>query len=72
MLKISTLIQRKWKNDAHMAIKDCYAARKIDNSSYKALYYMSEALSQVILLYALHFLKCSHFEIMRYLFFEAH
>jgi len=41
-------IQRDWKNDAHMAIRDCYAARKIDNSSYKALFYMSEALSQVI------------------------
>ncbi|KAK7362083.1 hypothetical protein VNO77_04183 [Canavalia gladiata] len=35
------------KSDAHMAIRDCYAARKIDNSSHKALYYMSEALSQL-------------------------
>ncbi|CAL0327345.1 unnamed protein product [Lupinus luteus] len=39
--------KRKWKNDAYMAIRDCYAARKIDNSSYKPLYYMSEALSQL-------------------------
>ncbi|KAK7282142.1 hypothetical protein RIF29_10715 [Crotalaria pallida] len=30
-----------------MAIRDCYAARKNDNSSYKVLYYMSEALSQL-------------------------
>lgn len=41
--------QRKWKNDAHMAIRDCYNARKIDSSSFRAHYYMSEALSQVIL-----------------------
>ncbi|TKY74456.1 WD and tetratricopeptide repeats protein 1 [Spatholobus suberectus] len=45
--RAALLIKRKWKNDAHMAIRDCYAARKIDNSSYKALYYMSEALSQM-------------------------
>ncbi|CAJ1974009.1 unnamed protein product [Sphenostylis stenocarpa] len=45
--RAALLIKREWKNDAHMAIRDCYAARKIDNSSYKALYYMSEALSQL-------------------------
>ncbi|KAG5065778.1 hypothetical protein JHK86_009509 [Glycine max] len=44
--RAALLVKRKWKNDAHMAIRDCYAAREIDNSSYKALYYMSEALSQ--------------------------
>jgi len=65
-LNFPLFIQREWKNDAHMAIRDCYAARKIDNSSYKALYYMSEALSQVILLYELQFLKCFHFEVMHY------
>lgn len=59
VLKFPTLIQRKWKNDAHIAIRDCYAAREIDNSSYKALYYMSEALSQVTLLFELHFKMCS-------------
>ena len=59
VLNFPLLIQREWKNDAHMAIRDCYAARKIDNSSYKALYYMSEALSQVILLYELQIWKCS-------------
>ncbi|XP_027353621.1 WD and tetratricopeptide repeats protein 1 isoform X2 [Abrus precatorius] len=45
--RAALLLKRKWKNDAYMAIRDCYAARKIDNSSYKALYYMSEALSQL-------------------------
>ena len=40
-----TIDQEEWKNDAHMAIGEFFAARKIDNSSYKALYYMSEALS---------------------------
>ncbi|KAL5145235.1 WD and tetratricopeptide repeats protein 1 [Glycine soja] len=45
--RAALLVKRKWKNDAHMAIRDCYAARIIDNSSYKALYYMSEALSQL-------------------------
>ncbi|XP_027903176.1 WD and tetratricopeptide repeats protein 1 isoform X2 [Vigna unguiculata] len=45
--RAALLIKRDWKNDAHMAIRDCYAARKIDNSSYKALFYMSEALSQL-------------------------
>ena len=47
------LFQRKWKNDAHMAIRDCYNARRIDNSSFQAHYYMSEALSQVIFYYLL-------------------
>lgn len=32
-----------------MATRDCHAARKIDKSAYKPLYYMSEALSQVLL-----------------------
>jgi hypothetical protein len=32
-----------------MAIRDCHTARKIDKSAYKPLYYMSEALSQVLL-----------------------
>ncbi|KAJ7958942.1 WD and tetratricopeptide repeats protein 1 [Quillaja saponaria] len=41
------LLKRKWKNDAHMAIRDCYNARKIHSSSYRELYYMSEALSQL-------------------------
>ncbi|KAL2340008.1 hypothetical protein Fmac_007948 [Flemingia macrophylla] len=45
--RAALLIKRKWKNDAHMAIRDCDAARKLDNSSYKPLYYMSEALSQL-------------------------
>ncbi|MED6172781.1 Protein ALTERED SEED GERMINATION 2 [Stylosanthes scabra] len=46
-IRAALLLKRKWKNDAHMAIRDCHAARKIDNYAYKALYYMSDALSQV-------------------------
>lgn len=39
--------QRKWKNDVYMAMRDCNSARKINASSFKAHYYMSEALLQV-------------------------
>lgn len=46
------LCQRKWKNDANMAVRDCYNARRIDSSSFRAHNYMSEALSQVILVCA--------------------
>ncbi|XP_024171189.1 protein ALTERED SEED GERMINATION 2 isoform X2 [Rosa chinensis] len=45
--RAALLLKRNWKNDAHMAIRDCYNARKIDNSSFRAHYYMSEALSQL-------------------------
>ncbi|KAM7253282.1 hypothetical protein ACFE04_008850 [Oxalis oulophora] len=40
-------LKRKWKNDVHMAIRDCYSARRINSSSFKALYFMSEALEQL-------------------------
>lgn len=43
----SFIFQRKWKNDAHMAVRDCQNARRIDASSFKAHYHMSEALQQV-------------------------
>ncbi|XP_031392600.1 WD and tetratricopeptide repeats protein 1 isoform X2 [Punica granatum] len=46
-IRAALLLKRKWKNDAHMAIRDCYNARRIDNSSFRPLYYMSEALSQL-------------------------
>ncbi|KAI4307464.1 hypothetical protein L6164_030648 [Bauhinia variegata] len=45
--RAALLLKRKWKNDTHMAIRDCYNARRIDNTSYRTLYYMSEALSQL-------------------------
>ncbi|XP_012067963.1 WD and tetratricopeptide repeats protein 1 isoform X2 [Jatropha curcas] len=45
--RAALLLKRKWKNDVHMAIRDCYNARKIDSSSFRALYFMSEALSQL-------------------------
>ncbi|CAI0467739.1 unnamed protein product [Linum tenue] len=45
--RAALLLKRKWNNDVYMAIRDCYVARRIDSSSFKALYYMSEALSQL-------------------------
>lgn len=45
--RAALLLKRKWKNDAHMAIRDCYNARRIDSSSFRAHYYMSEALEQL-------------------------
>ncbi|XP_011012679.1 PREDICTED: WD and tetratricopeptide repeats protein 1 isoform X2 [Populus euphratica] len=46
-IRAALLLKRKWKNDVHMAIRDCYNARRIDSSSFRALYYMSEALSRL-------------------------
>ncbi|KAK5832040.1 protein ALTERED SEED GERMINATION 2-like [Gossypium arboreum] len=40
-------LKRKWKNDAHMAIRDCHNARRIDSSSFRAHYCMAEALEQL-------------------------
>ncbi|KAK8696599.1 hypothetical protein V6N13_001732 [Hibiscus sabdariffa] len=45
--RAALLLQRKWKNDAHMAIRDCHDARRIDNSSFRAHYCMVEALEQL-------------------------
>uniref|UniRef100_A0A2P2M8B7 WD and tetratricopeptide repeats protein 1 isoform X3 n=1 Tax=Rhizophora mucronata TaxID=61149 RepID=A0A2P2M8B7_RHIMU len=45
--RAALLLKRKWKNDVYMAIRDCYSARKLNNASFRALYYMSEALSQL-------------------------
>ncbi|XP_010453127.1 PREDICTED: WD and tetratricopeptide repeats protein 1 [Camelina sativa] len=45
--RAALLLKRKWKNDAHMAVRDCQNARRIDASSFKAHYYMSEALHQL-------------------------
>ncbi|XP_021862674.2 protein ALTERED SEED GERMINATION 2 isoform X1 [Spinacia oleracea] len=45
--RAALLLKRKWKNDAHMAVRDLNEARKINSSSFKELVYMSEALSQV-------------------------
>lgn len=39
--------QRKWKNDAHMAIRDCHRARKLNSSSFRPLILIADALSQV-------------------------
>ncbi|KAJ9166500.1 hypothetical protein P3X46_021247 [Hevea brasiliensis] len=45
--RAALLLKRKWKNDVQMAIRDCYSAYRIDGSSFRALYYMSEALSEL-------------------------
>ncbi|CAA7026237.1 unnamed protein product [Microthlaspi erraticum] len=45
--RAALLLKRKWKNDAHMAVRDCQNARRIDASSFKAHVYMSEALQQL-------------------------
>ncbi|KAK6940224.1 WD40 repeat, partial [Dillenia turbinata] len=46
-IRAALLLKRQWKNDAYMAIRDCNKARKINSSSFKALYYMSDALMQL-------------------------
>ncbi|KAJ0026363.1 hypothetical protein Pint_08433 [Pistacia integerrima] len=45
--RAALLLKRKWKNDAYIAIRDCYNARRIDNASFRAHYHMSEALEQL-------------------------
>ncbi|XVE95216.1 hypothetical protein REPUB_Repub02eG0076900 [Reevesia pubescens] len=45
--RAALLMKRKWKNDAHMAIRDCYNARRVDSSSFRAHYCMAEALEQL-------------------------
>ncbi|KAM7514516.1 hypothetical protein LguiA_004099 [Lonicera macranthoides] len=46
-IRAALLLKRKWKNDAHMAARDCHRARKIDSSSSRTLSCMAEALSQL-------------------------
>ncbi|PKA52956.1 Coatomer subunit alpha-2 [Apostasia shenzhenica] len=46
-IRAALLLKRKWKNDVHMAIRDCNNARSIYSSSFRAHYYMSEALLQL-------------------------
>ncbi|XP_026456789.1 WD and tetratricopeptide repeats protein 1-like [Papaver somniferum] len=45
--RAALLLKRKWKNDIHMAVRDCNKARSIDPLSFKAHFYMSEALLQL-------------------------
>ncbi|XP_057974585.1 protein ALTERED SEED GERMINATION 2 isoform X2 [Malania oleifera] len=46
-LRAALFLKRKWKNDVHMAIRDCNRARRINTYSFKALYHMAEALLQL-------------------------
>lgn len=45
--RAALFLKRKWKNDAHMAVRDCNKARSINSSSFGAHFYMSEALLQL-------------------------
>lgn len=46
-LRAALLLKRRWKNDVHMAIRDCNKARSINTSSFCGHYHMSEALVQL-------------------------
>lgn len=46
-IRAELLLKRKWKNDTHMALRDCNKAREINPSSHRALLCMSEALYQL-------------------------
>ncbi|XP_072993028.1 protein ALTERED SEED GERMINATION 2 [Typha latifolia] len=46
-IRASLFLKRKWKNDVYMAIRDCNNAQRIDASSFRAHYYMTEALLQL-------------------------
>ncbi|KAA8528339.1 hypothetical protein F0562_035694 [Nyssa sinensis] len=46
-IRAALLLKRKWKNDAHMAIRDCHRARRINSFSFRELHILSEALSQL-------------------------
>ncbi|XP_073053050.1 protein ALTERED SEED GERMINATION 2 isoform X2 [Primulina eburnea] len=46
-IRASLLLKRRWKNDVHMAIRDCYQARKIDPTSVMALICMAEGLTML-------------------------
>ncbi|KAG9450778.1 hypothetical protein H6P81_010743 [Aristolochia fimbriata] len=46
-IRSALLLKRKWKNDVHMAIRDCHKARRIDPSSYRAYFCMAEALLEL-------------------------
>ncbi|KAK4359123.1 hypothetical protein RND71_021352 [Anisodus tanguticus] len=45
--RAAILLKRKWKNDAHMAIRDCHRARKLNSSSFRPLLLIADALSQL-------------------------
>lgn len=45
--RAALLLKRNWKNDPRLAIRDCHNARRIDVSSVRAHFYMSEALEQL-------------------------
>ncbi|KAJ0786412.1 putative transcription factor WD40-like family [Helianthus annuus] len=46
-LRAALFLKRDWKNDVHMAIRDCFRAVEIDPASFRALHCMSEALLQL-------------------------
>nr|GLL49029.1 WD and tetratricopeptide repeats protein 1-like isoform X1 [Ipomoea trifida] len=46
-IRAALLLKRRWKNDAHMAIRDCHRAWRINPTSFRALLLIAEALSQI-------------------------
>ncbi|KAG6483191.1 hypothetical protein ZIOFF_059831 [Zingiber officinale] len=46
-IRAALLLKMKWKNDVYMAIRDCRSALRINPSSFKAHFYMAEALMQL-------------------------
>ncbi|KAH6781188.1 transducin family protein / WD-40 repeat family protein [Perilla frutescens var. hirtella] len=46
-IRASLLLKRRWKNDSHMALRDCHRALTINPSSTRALICMAEALSML-------------------------
>ncbi|CAM8942425.1 unnamed protein product [Rhodiola kirilowii] len=45
--RAALFLKRKWKNDVHMAVRDCIRARTLNSYSHKAFLLMSEALLQL-------------------------
>eukprot|EP00249_Psilotum_nudum_P013622 c24430_g1_i1 orf=253-2565(+) len=46
-IRAAAFLKRLWKNDVHMAIRDCNTARALDHQSVQAHIIMAEALSQL-------------------------
>uniref|UniRef100_A0A1D1ZD60 WD and tetratricopeptide repeats protein 1 n=1 Tax=Anthurium amnicola TaxID=1678845 RepID=A0A1D1ZD60_9ARAE len=46
-IRAGLFLKRKWKNDVHMAIRDCHRAQSTDALSFRSYYYLAEALTQL-------------------------
>ncbi|MQM04525.1 hypothetical protein Taro_037326, partial [Colocasia esculenta] len=45
--RAALFLKRKWKNDVHMAIRDCHRVISMDALSFKPYYYLAEAFLQL-------------------------